>query len=105
MIDNYDGKFRGHKKTDGVRLGPKHLSSFAKVQKDYSSNQMAIVFARYLKKMPPVEGKNRRVTLLLKILITKKGAGSVTQQDEYLYYDLGGDDLCPPPDDCFETDN
>ena len=104
MIDNYDGLFRNHKKTDGVQLGQRQLTLFADLQKTYGGNQMAIVLARYLKKMPRVENKKKRVTLLLKIRITKKGAGAVTQEDDYLYIDLGGDHLCPPPFDCFTSD-
>ncbi len=103
MIDNYDGLFRNYKKTNGVQLGQRQLALFADLQKTYSGNQMAIVFARYLKNMPRVEKEKKRVTLLLKIRVTKKGAGAVTQEDDYVYIDLGGDDLCPPPYDCFQN--
>ncbi|HVE60787.1 MAG TPA: hypothetical protein VNA26_03155 [Chitinophagaceae bacterium] len=100
MIDNYDGLFRNHKKTDGLQLGPRHLETFAQFQNKYKDRPMALLFARYLKNMPAVENKKRRVTILLRIRITPKGAGAINQQDDYEYFDLGGDALCPPPDDC-----
>ena len=97
MIDNYDGLFRNHKKTDGIRIGQRQLDVFVDFQNKYKDKKMALYFARYLKSNPPVNGKKKRVTLLLQILVTPKGGGSVNQE-EYVYIDLGWEDLCPPPD-------
>ena len=97
MIDNYDGLFRNHKKTDGIRIGQRQLDVFVDFQNKYKDKKMALYFARYLKSNPPVNGKKKRVTLLLQILVTPKGGGSVNQE-EYVYIDLGWEGLCPPPD-------
>ncbi len=100
MIDNYDGKFRNHKKTDGVKIDPQRL---ADTLTKYKNHDLALVYARYLKKTGEVNGKKKRVTILLKIKKIPKGAGSVNQEDEYEYIDLGLEALCPPPYDCFQN--
>jgi len=102
MIDNYDGWFKNHKKTDGIKIDPQRL---ADILNRYKGQQVAIMYARYLNKTPPVNGKKRRVTLLLKILVKPKGAGAVPPEDQFEYIDLGFEfSLCPPPPDCFSVD-
>ncbi len=102
MIEKYDGLFRNHRKTDGVKIDPQRL---ADILNRYKGQQVALMYARYLRKTGKVNGKKKRVTLLLKIKRSTKGAGSVNQEDDFEYVDLGFEfSLCPPPDDCFETD-
>ena len=102
MIEKYDGLFRNHKKTDGVKIDPQRL---ADILNRYKGQQVALMYARYLKKMPPVNGKKKRVTLLLKILVNSKGAGAASAFADFEYIDLGFEfSLCPPPEDCFNID-
>jgi hypothetical protein len=86
MIDNYDGLFRNHKKTDGVVLNSqKLLNALSK----YPGKKVAILFARYPRDYE-VNGKKGRVTLVLYVQ---------NEQDKTKdhFEDLGGEDLCPPP--------
>jgi hypothetical protein len=99
MIDNYDGLFRNHKKTDGIKIID--AKKLADVLNTYEGRQVALVYARYLKTYPAVEGKKKRITLLLKIKKIARGAGSANYQDEYEYRDLGLEfAMCPLPPDC-----
>jgi hypothetical protein len=102
MIDNYDGKFRNHRKTDGVQIDPKRL---VEILSRYEGQDVALLYARHLNKTGLVNGKKKRVTLLLRIKKPPKGAGDAVAFQEFEYIDLGLEfSLCPPPFDCFTND-
>lgn len=87
MVDNYDGLFRNHKKTDGVIIDPKRLLD---IVNKYSGKRTTLLFARYPRGYI-VNGKKGRVTLVLRIMNSNN-----IKEDEYI--DMGGDDgLCPEP--------
>ena len=89
MIDNYDGKFRNHRKTGGTIIGATELTE---ILKRHEGQQVSLVFARYLKG-DVYNNKKKRTTLLL-----------VTYPDGIDkapgYQDLGKTSLCPEPPDC-----
>jgi hypothetical protein len=89
MIDNYDGKFRNHRKTGGLIIGATELTD---ILKRYEGQTVSLVFARYLAG-DIYEGKKKRTTLLL-----VSYPDGIDKAPRYL--DLGKTRLCPEPPDC-----
>jgi hypothetical protein len=87
MIDNYDGLFRNHKKTDGLNINAK---MFSELVNKYQGKKVTLLYARYPKGYI-VNGKKRRVTI---VMFVPTGGNSLRGD----YIDLGGDNLCPEPE-------
>jgi len=87
MVDNYDGLFRNHKKTDGIIIDPKKLLD---IVNRFPGKKTTLLYARY-PKGTVVKGKKGRVTLVLRIQ-----NGNNINDEEYI--DMGGDALCPEPE-------
>lgn len=90
MIDNYDGKFRKHTKTDGLLIKAEEL---VKLLTPLGNQEVSIMFARYANG-EVVNDKTKRVTLLL-----KTHPNGIDKAPAYI--DLGrAGTLCPLPHGC-----
>ena len=95
MIKKYDGWFKNQKKTDALTIKAEDLK---KIMESFPGKEVKLVLARYLGEDGIIDGKKRRVTLLLYV----PGDSITTTQDgttvDGTFYDLASDgSLCPPP--------
>ena len=94
MIKKYDGWFKNQKKTDALTIKADDLK---KIMESFPGKEVKLVLARYLGEDGIINGKKRRVTLLLYV----PGDITTTQDGmtaEGTFYDLASDgSLCPPP--------